>query len=180
MPKSDADEELMNLQRLVSTNGVTAGMPTGSAVADDPNAISTFEMRKQAQRVAYGQFVAAAPIYIGNCLAFAPGNQVPLEHVIRYSLVEQNLVNRVADEDMAVLGKTYEDEAAFMAANPHLADQARKATLNGEAPPPPLARGGAGAEIDEARKASKTKPADRPDPTEAREAEVFEAREAVA
>lgn len=120
MALSDADKELMELQRSVLTQGHAAGLPHGPA-ATDPNAITTYEARRGAQREAYGQFVALGPITIGNAQAFVTGAQVPLEHVIRFKLVEQELVARVATPEQARVGKTFETDEEFHQANPHVA-----------------------------------------------------------
>lgn len=118
MALSDADKELMELQRSIATQGHAAGLPMGPA-ATDPNTVTTFEARRAAQREAWGQFVAIAPITIGNALAFVPGNQVPLEHVIKYDLEGQELVARVADAKRARVGKVFDDDE-FHKANPHV------------------------------------------------------------
>jgi hypothetical protein len=115
---SDADRELMELQRSVVTQGVAAGLPAGPAAAD-PSTITTALARRKAQREAWGQFVAIAPIHVGNALAFVAGQQVPLEHVIGYELEQQELVARVASPDLARDGKAF-DDAAFHKANPHV------------------------------------------------------------
>lgn len=139
MAMSDADRELMELQRSVATQGHAAGLPMGPA-ATDPNTITTYEARKAAQREAYGQFVAIEPITIGNAQAFIPGAQVPLEHVIRYNLEGQELVARIASPELARVGKTFDDEQ-FQKANPHVTKrQAGIAELHPSALDP---RGGA-------------------------------------
>jgi hypothetical protein len=119
MAMSDADQELMELQRSAATQGHAAGLPSGPAAAD-PNTITTFQARRAAQNEAWGQFVANGPIYIGNALAFHAGSQVPLEHVIKYQLEEQELVNRVATPEMARVGKTFATDDEYYAANPHI------------------------------------------------------------
>jgi ribosomal 50S subunit-recycling heat shock protein len=137
---SEADRELMELQRSTLTQGHAAGLPSGAA-ASDPDAITTWEARRAAQREAYGQFVAAGPITLGNAPAFQAGQQVPLEHVIKFNLEEQELVHRVATPEQARLGKTFESDDEFLAANPHLA---RRNMVAPEAHPDALdPRGGA-------------------------------------
>jgi len=118
MAMSDADQELMELQRSVMTQGHAAGLPHGPTAAD-PEAITTFEARRAAQREAWGQFAAIAPITIGNALAFVPGAAVPLEHVIRYKLWEQELIVRVATPELARVGKVFASDEEFDKANPH-------------------------------------------------------------
>lgn len=120
MAMSAADKELMELQRSVTTQGHAAGLPHGPA-ASDPNTITTYEARKAAQREAWGQFVAIAPITIGNALAFVPGNQVPLEHVIKFDLEAQEVVARIAPAELARVGKTFGSDEEFHKANPHVA-----------------------------------------------------------
>lgn len=119
MAMSDADRELMELQRSAATQGHAAGLPSGPAAAD-PSTITTWQARRAAQREAWGQFVANGPIHIGNALAFNAGSQVPLEHVIKYQLEEQNLVNRVATPEMAQVGKVFDNDDDYYAANAHL------------------------------------------------------------
>jgi hypothetical protein len=119
MAMSDADKELMELQRSITTQGHTAGVPGGPA-AGDPNMVTTFEARRAAQREAHGQFVALGPITIGNALAFVQGMAVPLEHVIRYGLWDQELVARVATPEQARVGKSFESDDEFHKANPHV------------------------------------------------------------
>lgn len=155
MALSDADRELMELQRSMSASGAgIAGLPSGAAVAADPEVIRTWELRRSAQLEAYGQYVADGDIWIGNCLTFTSGQQVPLEHVIRYRLDEREQVNRVATPEMARLGKTYEDDAEFLKANPHLSKR-RQLAPAGDLHPSALDPRGAGAAIDDARKAGK-------------------------
>lgn len=144
MAMSAADQELMELQRSASVQGHAAGIPTG-ADAGNPAMVPTWEARRRAQREAYGQFVAAGPIHIGNCLAFHKGQQVPLEHVITYRLEEQELVHRVATPEMARDGKAFASEAEFHAANPHFR---RRATSLPEAHPAALDPRGAAAGLD--------------------------------
>lgn len=154
MPRSDADQELMELQRAMSVQGTTvAGLPSGAAVAADPEAIKTWEARRAAQREAYGQYVANGPIFIGNCQVFAAGQQVPLEHVINYDLVEREQVNRVASPELARAGRAFETDEEFLAANPHVARQAKAANRRAVTDPNDP-RGGA-AEKDDARQAEK-------------------------
>lgn len=119
MAMSDADKELMELQRSVATQGHAAGLPHGPA-ASDPNTVTTFEARRAAQREAWGQFVALGPITIGNAQAFVAGNQVPLEHVIRFSLLDQELVARIATPEQARVGKTFGSDDEYHKANPHV------------------------------------------------------------
>lgn len=114
----DADRELAELQRSVATQGHAAGLPGGVA---DPEAVATWEQRRAAQREAYGQFVALGPIHIGNALAFHTGQQVPLEHVIRYGLEDQELVARVATPELARVGKVFATDDEYRKANPHVA-----------------------------------------------------------
>lgn len=152
MALSDADRELMELQRSLSASGAgPAGLPSGAAVAADPSVIRTWELRQAAQREAYGQYVADGDIYIGNAHTFSSGQQVPLEHVIRFQLVEREQVNRVATPDMARLGKVFEDDESFLAANPHLSGRRRLASA-GELHPSALDPRGGAAAIDDARK----------------------------
>jgi hypothetical protein len=159
MAMSDADKELMELQRSVATQGHAAGLPHGPA-ATDPNTIVTFEARRAAQREAWGQFVAIAPITIGNALAFVPGAQVPLEHVIKYDLEAQELVARVATPEQARVGKTFETDEEFHKANPHVkARQAGVPELHPSALDP---RGGA-AHLDTDGKYGPVVKADGPD-----------------
>jgi hypothetical protein len=120
---SEADRELMELSRSALTQGHAAGLPSGAAAAD-PAAITTWEARRAAQREAYGQFVAADTIYLGGTPAFGKGQQVPLEHVIRFDLESQELVHRVATPEQARAGKTFETDEEFHAANPHAARRA--------------------------------------------------------
>lgn len=156
MALTDEDRELLELQRSLSAQGATvAGLPSGAAVAADPEVIRTWELRKAAQSEAYGQFVAAGDIWIGNCLTFTAGNPVPLEHVIRFDLEEREQVHRVADPDMARLGKTYETDEQFLAANPHVARTLKARAAAGNLHVSALDPRGAGAEKDEARKAGK-------------------------
>jgi hypothetical protein len=125
-------------------------------VAADPEAIRTWELRLAAQREAYGQFVAAGPIWIGNAMTFDSGQAVPLEHVIRFNLLEREQVNRVATPEMARLGKVFETDEEFLAANPHVARQARSLVRAGELHPSALDPRGGAAAIDDARKAGET------------------------
>ncbi len=151
MALSDADQELLELQRSALTSGATPGVPVGDA-ARDPEVIRTWEARWSAQKEAYGQFVAAAPIHIGNCLAFDTGHAVPLEHVIRYDLEALDLVYRVGTPEMARLGKQFESEREFLAANPSLAKaRAAAAPLSAAALDPR----GAGAALDDERQAAR-------------------------
>jgi hypothetical protein len=158
MALSDADQELMELQRSALTSGTTPGAPVGDA-ARDPNAITTWEARRAAQREAYGQYVAAGPIHLGNCLAFTAGMAVPLEHVIRFNLDELEMVNRVATPEMARRGVVFTEESEFQEANPHLARRGR--TLPGDLHPSALDPRGGAAELDDLRKAGKA-PANAP------------------
>jgi hypothetical protein len=119
MALSDADKELMELQRSVAVQGHAAGLPAGPAAAN-PDTITTFEARRAAQREAWGQFVALDTIHIGNAPAFVKGQQVPLEHVIRFNLQDQELVARVATPEQARVGKTFESDEEFDKANPHV------------------------------------------------------------
>lgn len=133
MPRTDADQELRDLQRAMSVQGTTvAGLPSGAAVAADPEVVAAWEARRAAQREAYGQFVAADDIHIGNAHAFTPGQQVPLEHVIMYDLEAREQVNRVATPEMARLGKVFETDEEFLAANPHVARQAKALARHNE------------------------------------------------
>jgi hypothetical protein len=153
MPLSDADNELLELQRSALTTGMSPGGQVGDA-ARDPENQATWEARRAAQREAYGQFVAAGPIHIGNCLAFDTGHPVPLEHVIRYDLEALDLVHRVGTPEMARLGKRFETEEEFLAANPTLAKaRAAAAPLSAAALDP---RGGAAA-LDDERQAAAAK-----------------------
>jgi hypothetical protein len=152
MPLSDADQELMELQRSAHTQGVTAGQPAGAAVQSDPAIINTFELRRAAQREAYGQFVAAGPIHYGGAPIFNTGQPVPLEHVIARGLEEQELVYRVATAEMARAGQVYSDEE-FAKANPHAPRRQRMAP---ELHPSALDPRGGAAALDDARKAGKT------------------------
>ncbi len=156
MPRSDADQELRDLQRAMSAQGTeVAGMPSGAAVAADPEAVAAWEKRRAAQREAYGQYVAAGPIYIGNALAFNTGQPVPLEHVITYDLEGREQVNRVATPEMARLGKVFETDEEFLAANPHVARQAHALANSPDGPDPLDPRGGAARLDDERRAAEK-------------------------
>jgi hypothetical protein len=123
MALSDADKELMELQRSVAVQGHAAGLPAGPA-ASNPDTITTFEARRAAQREAWGQFVALDTIHIGNAPAFVAGSQVPLEHVIRFGLLDQELVARVATPEQARVGKTFETDEEFNKANPHVKQRA--------------------------------------------------------
>jgi hypothetical protein len=177
VPLTDADQELLALQRAMSAQGAaTAGLPSGEAVAADPNIIRTWELRRAAQKEAYGQWVADGDIWIGNTLVFTSGQQVPLEHVIRFNLVEREQVNRVATPELARLGKTFETDDEFLEHNPRHAS--RKVAPVGELHPSALDPRGGGAEIDDARQAaakaaskpdsSADKPADPADKTESK------------
>jgi hypothetical protein len=159
MAMSDADKELMELQRSVATQGHGAGLPTGAAAAD-PNTITTLEARRAAQREAWGQFVAVSPIHIGNALAFIQGAQVPLEHVLRYNLEDQELVARVATPEQARVGKTFETDEEFHKANPHV--KARAAGVPELHPAALDPRGGA-AHLDTGGKYGPVVQADGPD-----------------
>lgn len=114
------DQELMELSRSAHISGHVAGTVSGPD-ASNPDVIDTWQKRKQAQREAYGQYVALDMIHIAGVPVFAPGQQVPLEHVIRFNLFEQELVARVATPEQARAGKTFADDKAFHAANPHVA-----------------------------------------------------------
>lgn len=149
MPLSDADRELLELQRSMHTQGANAGVP--AAVAD-PDVIRTFELRRAAQREAYGQFVALAPIHYGGALVFQTGQQVPLEHVINYDLESQELVARVATPEMARAGKAFDSDDEFHAANPHVK---ARAVVVPELHPAALDPRGGAAEKDDARKTSR-------------------------
>jgi hypothetical protein len=158
MPRSDSDgdQELRDLQRAMSVQGTTvAGLPSGSSVAADPEAIQAWERRRAAQREAYGQFVANSTIWIGNAPVFTEGQPVPLEHVINFDLVEREQVNRVASPELARVGRVFDSDQEFLAANPHVArqvrEQARRAEAAGDALDP---RGGAAAR-DDAKRAGK-------------------------
>jgi hypothetical protein len=103
--RSAADEELIELQRQVlSSPGV--GVPRGV----DEDGIVRWQERRAAQREAYGQFVAADSIYIGNALAFAPGMAVPVEHVERFNLEATGQVERVATPELARAGRRSDSE----------------------------------------------------------------------
>jgi len=155
MPRSDADRELMDLQRAMSVQGTTvAGLPSGASVAADPEALKAWEARRAAQREAYGQFVANCDIWIGNAPVFVTGQQVPLEHVINYDLEAREQVNRVATPELARVGKAFETDEEFLAANPHVARQVKDAARQAEAAPAALDPRGGGAAKDDARKAS--------------------------
>lgn len=179
MALSDADRELLELQRSQSRSGAgPAGLPSGAAVAADPEVIRTWELRQAAQREAYGQYVADGDIYIGNAMTFTHGQPVPLEHVIRFNLVERNQVNRVATPELARMGRVFDTDEEFLKANPRLL-QRRGLEARGELHPSALDPRGGAAEIDEARKRGEdvpepTQPGDR---TEARQAKVDEAAE---
>jgi hypothetical protein len=156
---TDEDQELLELQRALSASGAApAGLPSGAAVAADPEVIRTWELRQAAQREAYGQFVADGDVWIGNCMTFTGGQPVPLEHVIRFQLDERHQVNRVATPEMARVGKVFETDDEFLDANPHV--RARlQAPKVGDLHPSALDPRGGGAAIDEARKAGKPVPA---------------------
>lgn len=179
MPLSDADRELLDLQRSMSQSGAAvAGLPSGAAVAADPNIIRTWELRRAAQKEAYGQWVADGDIWLGNCLAFTSGQPVPLEHVIRFRLDELEQVNRVATPELARLGKTFDSDAEFLKANPR---HARKSGPSGELHPAALDPRGGGAELDEARKAGDDRrPTEPGDGSDARAAAVDHAAETIA
>jgi hypothetical protein len=144
MAQSADDQELMELSRSARLSGYAAGVPTG-AVAADPDAITTWQQRRAAQREAYGQFVAADLIHIAGVPTFAKGQQVPLEHVIRFNLEDEQLVVRVANPEQARAGKVFESEEDFIDANPHLS---RLAPAMPEAHPDALDPRGAGAALD--------------------------------
>lgn len=159
MAQTDADRELLELQRSMSASGAgIAGLPSGAAVAADPEVIRTWELRRAAQDEAYGQYVADGDIYIGNALTFTNGQAVPLEHVIRFQLDEREQVNRVATPEMARLGKRFETNEEFLAANPHIAKRARAMRSAGDLHPSALDPRGGGAAIDDARKAGEDVP----------------------
>lgn len=160
MPLSDADQELMELQRSVHTQGVNAGV-SADAVAADPQAVKVWEMRRAAQREAYGQFVALAPIHYAGVLVFNTGQQVPLEHVINYDLEDQELVARVATPEQARVGKTFESDDDYHQANPHVR---RRSAVAPELHPSALDPRGAAADKDDARKAGKANPTMPADP----------------
>lgn len=126
MAQSADDQELMELSRSALVQGHAAGVPSGAAIAVDPDAITTWEARRAAQREAYGQFVAIDPIVIAGVPTFVPGQQVPLEHVIRFDLLDQELVARVASPEQARVGKVFESDDEIAKANPHLAKRARR------------------------------------------------------
>jgi hypothetical protein len=154
MPRSDADQELLDLQKAMSVQGtMVAGLPSGATVAADPEAMAAWQARRLAQNEAYGQYVAATPITIGNALAFTPGQPVPLEHVIRFNLLETEQVNRVATPEMARIRKVFESDEEFLAANPHVARQAKHLASRTSAGIDPLDPRGGAAELDEQRKA---------------------------
>lgn len=156
MALTDDDRELMELQKALSASGAApAGLPSGAAIAADPDVIRTWELRQAAQREAYGQYVANGDIWIGNCLTFAAGMAVPLEHVIRFNLLEREQVNRVATPEMAKRGKAFESDEEFLKANPHIARQLRQPKA-GDLHPSALDPRGGGAAVDDARKAGKT------------------------
>lgn len=119
MPKSDKpDQELLELQRSVLIRGAT-GLPSGEQ-AGDPDEVRRFEQRREAQREAYGQFVAADDIHLGNALVFTAGMAVPLEHVLRFNLEAMELVNRVATPQQARAGGRFSGDREFLDANPHV------------------------------------------------------------
>lgn len=155
MPRSDADQELMDLQRAMSVQGTAvAGLPSGASVAEDPEAVAAWEARRAAQREAYGQYVAAGPIYIGNCLAFNTGQPVPLEHVLTYDLEAREQVNRIASPELARAGKVFESDEEFLRANPHVARQARHLASRADGAVDPLDPRGGAAKADDERKAA--------------------------
>jgi hypothetical protein len=157
--RTDDDRELLELQRALSASGAApAGLPSGAAIAADPDLIRTWELRAAAQREAYGQYVANGDIYIGNCLTFTSGQPVPLEHVIRFNLWDREQVNRVASPELARLGKAFESDEDFVKANPHVARQLRQPRA-GDLHPSALDPRGGGAAIDDARKAGDDVPA---------------------
>lgn len=151
MPLSDADRELLELQRSQHMSGPAAGTPSPEAVQRDPDAVSTWEQRRAAQREAHGQYVAAGPIHIGNALAFVTGMAVPLEHVIRYDLWDKELVYRVANPEQARAGKTFDSDDEFHKANPHAK---RRSSVAPELHPAALDPRGGAAAIDDERKAA--------------------------
>lgn len=182
MAQTDADRELMELQRSLSANGVgIAGLPSGAAVAADPEAVRTWELRRAAQREAYGQWVADGDIWIGNALTFTDGQPVPLEHVIRFRLDELEQVNRVATPELARAGRRFESNEEFLKANPHIARRLKARTLPGDLDAAALDPRGGGAAIDDARKAGKDtpEPTSPGDDTEARQAAVDKTAEAL-
>jgi hypothetical protein len=144
MAQSADDQELMELSRSSHVSGYAADVPTGAAAAD-PDVISTWQQRRAAQREAYGQYVALDMIHIAGVPVFAPGQQVPLEHVIRFGLFDQELVAKVATPEQARAGKTFESDDDFTKANPHVA---RRGPSIPEAHPAALDPRGAGAEHD--------------------------------
>ncbi len=50
-----------------------------------------------AENAQWGHWTANAPIFLDGVLAFAPGHDVPVQHVEKYDLEAQNLV-RPADQ----------------------------------------------------------------------------------
>jgi hypothetical protein len=154
--QTDADRELIELQRSLSASGAgIAGLPSGAAVAADPEVVRTWELRRAAQAEAYGQYVADGDIYIGNALTFTNGQAVPLEHVIRFELEERGQVNRVATPEMARLGRRFETNEEFLTANPNLRRRLQSGRPAGELHPSALDPRGGAAAIDDARKAGK-------------------------
>lgn len=101
--KNRTDDEQELLRALVSAPAV--GVPQHAS----EEVRQTFHDRRMAQREAYGQFVANAPIYWPGTgiLVFTEGMPVPMEHVEKWDLEEAGFVNRVADPRLARAGRRF-------------------------------------------------------------------------
>ncbi len=97
------DDEKALLRALVS--GPAVGVPQHA----DEGVRETFTERRMAQREAYGQYIAAGPIYVPGTgtLAFNKDQQVPIEHVEKWMLVEADMVHRVASAELARAGARF-------------------------------------------------------------------------
>lgn len=76
----------------------TSDAPTTAptvAVTPTSGATPAWEQHRQAIREEYGQYEATSPIYVGNALAYNPGDQVPASNVERFHYLEQGLVKKV-------------------------------------------------------------------------------------
>jgi hypothetical protein len=65
------------------------------AVATDPD----WERRRTEILHEYGQFRAVSPIFVGNALAYNPGDAVPASNVEAHDMLNLGLVERVPDSD---------------------------------------------------------------------------------
>jgi len=84
-------------------SGPTVGLPHNEG---DPEVKRAFLSRREAQREAYGQFVAEEDVYDpdGIGLVFSAGMQVPVEHVEKWDLEAHGKVKRVASAEEARRG----------------------------------------------------------------------------